>query len=80
MKYKLPNAYDRAIVTAVEKAMDDLKKRGAGPSKRATLTGESVCNDCYFYNMFGRYCCHKRKAKERHNGHDGACELFTPQH
>lgn len=34
------------------------------------------CNDCFFYNVMGGYCCHKKKAKEPHHGYDGACELF----
>lgn len=33
------------------------------------------CNDCYFYNAYDGYCCHKKKAKEPHHGYDPACEL-----
>lgn len=42
MKYKLPNANDRAIVSAVDKAIAQMKKRGDWPTqKKGSLTDKS---------------------------------------
>ena len=63
MKYKLPNANDRAIVSAVEKAVDDLKKRGVGPFKKAgTLTDKTGEEHP---STFGDFCAMAIK-----DGHD----------
>jgi len=36
-----------------------------------------TCNDCYFYNAWEGYCCHKKHAKCPHYGMDKACEEFV---